>query len=80
MAGTQTDQFLQIPLQPAEFQVGPDARLDFFKLERLRDIVQAAQGEGFHLVQRFIQGADKQDRYVFPLRVRLEPLADFSSI
>ena len=51
----------QLFLHAAQGQVVVDPHQHLFELERLGDIVDAADLEGLDLVERFVQGAEEND-------------------
>ena len=71
---------LQLDLQAAELQVGLDARVQFFHLERLGEVIHPADGEGLHLVQLLGEGADEDDGDPLELVVGLEVFAHLVAV
>ena len=47
--------------QPAQSQMGLDAGIDFFELERFCHVVHSAHPERSHLVDGFVERADENN-------------------
>ena len=71
---------LQLDLQAAELQVRLDARVQFFHLERLGDVIHPADGKRLHLVQLLGEGADEDDGNPLELVVGLEVFAHLVAV
>ena len=72
--------FCQLCLQSRPVQLVFDARLHLFKLKRLDDVVNAADGKGLDLVEGVVEGAQEDHRDMASAFVGLQFLADLVAV
>ena len=63
---------LKLSLLSAQLKMGGDAGFDFFRLERLGDIVHPAAGQGADFVLHPVQRTDEEHGHILQLRAQLE--------